>query len=65
LDRRLGGPQSCSGRGCEVVVIKYKNPGTDIQGMWNMKCFVTPAIIGATGIINKELRKIYKHDQEI
>jgi hypothetical protein len=26
--------------------------------MWNMKCFVIPAIIGATGIITKGLKKI-------
>jgi hypothetical protein len=26
--------------------------------MWNMKCFVIPVIIGATGIVTKEL-KIY------
>jgi hypothetical protein len=25
--------------------------------MWNMKCFVTPVIIGATGIASKELKK--------
>jgi hypothetical protein len=25
--------------------------------MWNMKCFVIPVIIGATGIVSKSLRK--------
>jgi hypothetical protein len=25
--------------------------------MWNMKCFVIPAIIGATGIVTKGLTK--------
>jgi hypothetical protein len=25
--------------------------------MWNMKCFVIPVIIGATGIVTKELKK--------
>jgi hypothetical protein len=25
--------------------------------MWNMKCFVIPAINGATGILNKSLQK--------
>jgi hypothetical protein len=25
--------------------------------MWNMKCFVIPVITGATGIVNKELKK--------
>jgi hypothetical protein len=27
--------------------------------MWNMKCFVTPVIFGATGIVTKGLKKIY------
>jgi hypothetical protein len=26
--------------------------------MWNMKCFVIPVIIGATGIVSKSLQKI-------
>jgi hypothetical protein len=25
--------------------------------MWNMKCFVIPVIIGATGIVTKRLKK--------
>jgi hypothetical protein len=25
--------------------------------MWNMKCFVTPVIIGATGIVTRGLKK--------
>jgi hypothetical protein len=25
--------------------------------MWNMKCFVVPVIIGATGIVTKGLKK--------
>jgi hypothetical protein len=25
--------------------------------MWNMKCFVIPVIIGATGIVSKILKK--------
>jgi hypothetical protein len=25
--------------------------------MWNIKCFVTPVIIGATGIVTKGLKK--------
>jgi hypothetical protein len=29
----------------------------DIQQMWNMKCFVIHEIIGATGIVIKELKK--------
>jgi hypothetical protein len=26
--------------------------------MWNMKCFVIPVIIGATGIVTRGLKKI-------
>jgi prophage tail gpP-like protein len=33
--------------------LKYKNRRTEIQQMWNMKCFVMPAIIGTTGIVSK------------
>jgi cobalamin biosynthesis protein CbiG len=37
--------------------LKYKNVGMKIQRMWNMKCFVIPVIIGATGIVTRGLRK--------
>jgi fructose-1,6-bisphosphatase/sedoheptulose 1,7-bisphosphatase-like protein len=37
--------------------LKYKNLSIDIQRMWNMKCFVIPVIIGATGIVSKSLQK--------
>jgi hypothetical protein len=32
--------------------LKYKNLSIEIQNMWNMKCFVIPVIIGATGIVS-------------
>jgi hypothetical protein len=35
---------------------KYKNLSIEIQRMWNMKCFVIPAIIGATGIVSRSLQ---------
>jgi hypothetical protein len=40
--------------------LKYKNLSRpiEIQRMWNMKCFVTPVIIGATGIVSKSLQKM-------
>jgi hypothetical protein len=38
--------------------LKYKNLSIEIQRMWNMKCFVIVVIIGATGIVSKELQKI-------
>jgi hypothetical protein len=37
--------------------LKYKNLSTEIQRMWNMKCFVIPVIIGATGIVTRGLKK--------
>jgi hypothetical protein len=32
--------------------------------MWNMKCFVVPVIIGATGIMTRGLKNIWKQYQE-
>jgi hypothetical protein len=37
--------------------LKYRNLSIEIQRMWNMKCFVIPVIIGATGILSKSLQK--------
>jgi hypothetical protein len=37
--------------------LKYKNLSIEIQRMWNMKCFVMPVIIAATGIVTKGLKK--------
>jgi hypothetical protein len=37
--------------------LKYKNLSIEIQRKWNMKCFVIPVIIGATGIVTKGLKK--------
>jgi hypothetical protein len=44
--------------------LKYKNLSIEIQRMWNMKCFVIPIIIGATGIVTIGLKKIWKPYQE-
>jgi hypothetical protein len=44
--------------------LKYKNLSTEIQRMWNMKCFVIPVIIGATGIVSKSLQNIWKQYQD-
>jgi hypothetical protein len=37
--------------------LKYISLSIEIQRMWNMKCFVMPVIIGATGIVTKGLKK--------
>jgi hypothetical protein len=44
--------------------LKYKNLSVEIQRMWNMKYFVIPVITGATGIVTKGLKKIWKQYQE-
>jgi hypothetical protein len=44
--------------------LKYKNLSIEIQRMWNMKCFVIPVIIGATGIVTRVLKKYRKQYQE-
>jgi hypothetical protein len=38
--------------------LKYKNLSIEIQRMWNMKCFVIPVIIGATGNVKQKFTKI-------
>jgi hypothetical protein len=37
--------------------LKYKNLRIEIQKMCNMKFFVIPVVIGATGIVSKSLQK--------
>jgi len=37
--------------------LKYKSLGIEIQRMWILKCTIIPLIIGATGIVMKNLRK--------
>jgi hypothetical protein len=37
--------------------IKHKNLCIETQRMLNMKCFVIPVVIGATGTVTRELRK--------
>jgi hypothetical protein len=37
--------------------LKHKNLSVEIQRMWNMKCFVIPACIWATGIASKSFKK--------
>jgi hypothetical protein len=44
--------------------LKYTNLSTEIQRMWNMKCFVMPVIIGATGIVTKGLQKFGNNNRK-
>jgi hypothetical protein len=44
--------------------LKYKNLSIEIQRMWNMKRFVIPVIIGATGIVTRGLKNICKQYQQ-
>jgi hypothetical protein len=37
--------------------LKYRSLCTEIQRMWNMKCFIVPETAGATGIVTHVLKK--------
>jgi hypothetical protein len=37
--------------------LKYKSLGLEMQRMWNLKCMIIPVIIGATGIVTRNLRE--------
>jgi hypothetical protein len=37
--------------------LKYKSLCIEIKRMWNLKCTIIPVIIGATGIVKRDLRK--------
>ena len=37
--------------------LKYKSLCIGIKRMWNLKCMITPVIIGAVGIVTRSLRK--------
>jgi hypothetical protein len=38
-------------------ILKYKNLTIEIQRMWNVKTWVIPVIIAATGTVSESLRK--------
>jgi hypothetical protein len=37
--------------------LKYKSLCIEIKRMWNLKCTIVPVIIGATGLVTRNLRK--------
>jgi len=39
--------------------LKYKSLCIEIQRMWNLKCTIIPIIIGAIGIVTRNLRKSF------
>jgi hypothetical protein len=41
-------------------ILKYKDPTIEIQRIWNVKIYVIPVIIGATGTISKSYRENMK-----
>jgi hypothetical protein len=43
-----------------LLNIQLKDLSIESQRMWNMKSFVIPVIIGATEIVNKGLKTIWK-----
>jgi len=53
--------QKCcaKGSGKEVKVQEFMYSYTT-QRMWNLKCTIIPAIIGATGIVTRSLKKNWK-----
>ena len=40
--------------------LKYKSLYIEIQRMWNLKCKIVPEIIGATGIVTRNLRSNFE-----
>jgi hypothetical protein len=40
--------------------LKYESLVIEVQRMWNLKCTIIPVITGATEIMMKNLRKIWK-----
>jgi hypothetical protein len=42
-----------------------KNLSTEIRGMWNMKYIIITVIIGATGIVTKEIKSIWEKNSRV
>ena len=56
IDVAISGDRNVIKKEAEKI-LKYKDPTTEIQRMWNVKTKVIPVIIGATGTISKSFRK--------
>ena len=41
----------------EAEHLRYKSLRIRIQRLWNIKCMVTPVVIGAIGIVTRVLKK--------
>jgi hypothetical protein len=57
------GRQKCCAKGSGKEV-KYNSLCKEIRRTWNLKCTIIPVITGATGIVTRSLRKIWKLYQE-
>jgi hypothetical protein len=56
IDIAISGDRNVNKKEAEKI-LKYKDPITEIQRMWNVKTKVIPVITGATGTISKSFRK--------
>jgi hypothetical protein len=56
IDVAISGDRNVTQKEAEKI-LKYKDLTTEIQCMWNVKTWVIPLIIGATGTISKSFRK--------
>jgi hypothetical protein len=56
IDVAISGDRNVIKKEAEKI-LKYKDPTTEIQCMWNVNTKVIPVIIGVTGAISKSFRK--------
>jgi len=56
IDVAISGDRNVIKKEAEKI-LKYKDLTIEIQRMWNVKTWVIPVIIGATGAISKSFRK--------
>jgi len=56
IDAAISGDRNVIKKEAEKI-LKYKDLTIEIQGMWDVKTKVIPAIIGANGTVSKSFRK--------